>query len=71
MPTTDQTLFERTVTQSVGIDEPPPSQQYQGRATTFAALVPLVESHFYSPGVQRRVLIVFTDGESAKVSPWL
>ena len=69
MPTTDQTLFDRTVRQSVEIDEPPPSQQYRGRATTFAALVPLVESHFYSPGVQRRVLIVFTDGESAQVSP--
>jgi hypothetical protein len=69
LPTTDQTLFERTVHQSVEINEPPPSQQYKGRATTFSALVPLVESHFYSEGVQRRALIVFTDGESAQVSP--
>jgi hypothetical protein len=69
MPTTDQTLFDRTVKLSVQINEPPPSQQYKGRATTFSALVPLVESHFYSPDVQRRVLIVFTDGESAQVSP--
>jgi hypothetical protein len=69
MPTTDRTLFDRTVRQSVQIDEPPPSQQYRGRATTFTALVPLVESHFYSPNVQRRVLIVFTDGESGPVSP--
>jgi hypothetical protein len=69
MPTTDPTLFERTVRQSVQINEPPPSQQYKGRATTFAALVPLVESHFYSPDVQRRLLIILTDGESAQVSP--
>jgi VWA domain-containing protein len=72
MPTTDRTLFERTVEQSVAIDRPPPSQPYgDGRATTFDALVPLVESHFYSQGVQRRLLVVFTDGESSKVSPVL
>jgi hypothetical protein len=68
MPTTDQTLFDRTVRQSVAIDQPPPSQLYSNRATTFDALIPLVESHFYSAGVQRRLLIVYTDGESAKIS---
>jgi hypothetical protein len=71
MPTVDRTLFDRTVTQSVAIDRPPPSQQHQGRATTFDALAPVVESNFYSPGVQRRLLVVFTDGESAKASPLL
>jgi hypothetical protein len=71
MPTTDRTLFARTLAQSVAIDQPPPSQQYKTRATTFAALVPLVESNFYSPNVQRRLLVVFTDGESAQVSPLL
>src|SRR5439155_879647 len=53
------------------VDEPPPSQVYSDRATTFAALVPLTESHFYSQGVQRRLLIVLTDGESSQVSPLL
>jgi hypothetical protein len=71
MPTTDRTLFERTVRQSVAVNQPPPSQQYKGRATTFDALIPLVESHVYSQGVQRRLLIVLTDGESAKISPIL
>jgi hypothetical protein len=71
MPTTDSTLFDRTVLQSIAINQPPPSQEYKTRATTFAALVPLVESHFYSQGVQRRLLIVFTDGESSQVSPLL
>lgn len=69
MPTTDQALFDRTIDQSVGVDQPPPSQYYKGRATTFDALIPLVGSHFYSPGVQRRLLVVYTDGESAKISP--
>lgn len=71
MPTTDPTLFDRTVTQAIAVNQPPPSQQYKTRATTFSALVPLVESHFYSQGVQRRLLVVFTDGESSKVSPLL
>ena len=71
MPTTDAALFRRTLLQSVLVDHPPPSQPYKGRATTFQALVPLVESHFYSQGVQRRLLVVFTDGESSKVSPFM
>jgi len=71
MPTTDIALFRRTVLQSVAVDHPPPSQVYHGRATSFQALVPLVESHFFSQGVQRRLLVVFTDGESSKISPYL
>jgi hypothetical protein len=71
LPTTDSTLFERTVEQSVQIDSPPPSQPYPDRATTFDALIPIVESHFYSAGVQRRLLVVFTDGEATKISALL
>jgi hypothetical protein len=68
MPTTDRTLFERTVRQSLAVNEPPPSQLYKNRATTFDALIPLVGSRFYTKGVRRRLLIVYTDGESAKPS---
>ena len=71
LPTTDSTLFDRTVAQSVQIDSPPPSQLYPDRATTFDALIPIVESHFYSSSVQRRLLIVLTDGEAAKISALL
>jgi hypothetical protein len=72
MPTTDRTLFERTVVQAIGVNQPPPSQQYEtGRATSFDALIPLVESHFFAQGVQRRLLVVFTDGESSRISPVL
>jgi hypothetical protein len=71
LPTTDSTLFDRTVTQAVAVDEPPPSQVYSNRATTFTALVSLTENHFYSPVAQRRLLIVLTDGEASHVSPLL
>jgi hypothetical protein len=71
MPTTDPSLFSRTLEQSVAVDSPPPSQAYHGRATTFQALAPVVDSNFFSPGVQRRLLVVFTDGESQRISPIL
>lgn len=68
MPTTDEALFRRALAQSVAIDHPPPSQPYEGRATNFQALIPLVDSHFYGTSVQRRLLVVFTDGEAAPLS---
>ena len=72
MPTTDVALFARTMAQSVAIDRPPPSQIYgSGRATSFQALVPLVQANFFARGVQRRLVVVFTDGESVKTSPYL
>jgi hypothetical protein len=72
MPTTDAALFARTLAQSVAVDRPPPSQAYhRKRATSFQALVPLVESNFYSQGVDRRLLVVFTDGEASQLSPYL
>lgn len=72
MPTVDRTLFERTVSQSVAIDRPPPSQPHpNGIASSFEAIVPLVESRFFAQGVQRRVVVVFTDGEAGRVSPLL
>jgi hypothetical protein len=68
MPTPNHFLFRRVVEQSVGIDRPPPSQLYRGRATTFSALEPIPRYNFYSPGVQHRILVVFTDGEATRIN---
>ncbi|HET7572098.1 MAG TPA: vWA domain-containing protein [Gaiellaceae bacterium] len=65
LPTTDLGLVDRTIRQSVGIDRPPPSLRYPDRATTLRALVPMGTARFYSTGVTHRILVVFTDGESA------
>lgn len=65
MPTPNLAVILRTLHQSVGIDRPPPSQVYNGRATTFQALFPIPIANFYNPGVQHRILVVFTDGEDA------
>jgi hypothetical protein len=67
MPTTDPALFDRTLAQSVGIDEPPPTQAYRrNRATDLQALVPVISSHFFSDTVKHRLLVVFTDGEATR-----
>ena len=71
MPTTDAKLFNRTLGESVAIDTPPPSQPYQGRATEFQALAPVVAAHFFSNDVARRLVVVFTDGEAQPISPIL
>lgn len=71
MPTTDARLFERTLGESVAIDTPPPSQPYQGRATEFQALAPVVAANFFPPTVARKLVVVFTDGEAQPISPIL
>jgi hypothetical protein len=65
MPTTNSALALRTVDQSVGINEPPPSQQYPVRATTLQALLPISPNHLFAPAVRHPILVVFTDGESS------
>ena len=71
MPTTDPALFSRTLAASVGIDSPPPSQPYTGRATTLEALVPVLQSHFFAASTRHRLVVVFTDGESSRLPPSL
>jgi hypothetical protein len=67
MPTPNLALVRRVLGESVGINQPPPSQLYKERATTFAALQAIPTYNFYSPGVRHRILVVFTDGEAQPV----
>jgi hypothetical protein len=67
MPTTDPALFSRTLAVSVGVNTPPPSQLYNGRATTLEALIPVLQSHFFATSTRRRLVVVFTDGESSRL----
>jgi hypothetical protein len=71
MPTTDRALFARTLSDSIHINQPPPSRPYTGRATTFAALTYLIQSSFYSRGVAHRLVVFFTDGEASPTLPAL
>jgi hypothetical protein len=63
-PTTDQQEFANALAETVGIDEPPP-KGLSDKATTFAALDTFAGTNFFSPGIAHRLVVLFTDGESA------
>jgi hypothetical protein len=65
LPTTNTALVLRTLDQSVGIDDPPPSQRYPGRATNLQALFPIPSDHLFAPDIKHPILVVLTDAESA------
>lgn len=63
-PTADDQVFTATLDESVGLNRPPP-KGYSARATTFAALDTFGGTNFFDPGTKHRVVILFTDGETA------
>ena len=63
-PSVDRAAFGATVQRTIGIEQPPPSNFYELRATRLAALTVLGTRNFFSPTAKYRLAIVFTDGES-------
>ena len=64
-PSANAAAFAATLERSVGIERPPP-RGFWTRATTFAPLADLVQRNFFAPGLRRRVIVVFTDGEARR-----
>lgn len=63
-PTADQQEFAAGLADTIGIDAPPP-KGLSDQATTFAALDTFAGNNFFSPGIPHRLVILFTDGETA------
>jgi hypothetical protein len=63
-PTLDPRVFASTLREAVTIESPPP-QQVARVATSFDALASLGTQGFFPAGLERRVCVVLTDGESA------
>jgi hypothetical protein len=63
-PSANEDAFRATIEQSVGIDRPPPQERLSANGTTLEALGPMATRRFFSPTVDRRLLVVVTDGES-------
>ncbi|HEY3922063.1 MAG TPA: hypothetical protein VGL76_08105 [Gaiellaceae bacterium] len=63
-PTADEEVFTATIDQAIGIDDPPAKGLSQ-ESTTFAALDNLVGTNFFDPGIKHRLVVLFTDGETA------
>ncbi len=66
-PTPNRAAFDSTVT-SVQVEDPPP-QNVSTVATNFDALGALATNGFFPDGVQKRVVVLLTDGESAPFDP--
>jgi hypothetical protein len=68
-PSADRAAFGATVTRSIGIEQPPPSNFYELRATRLSALTALATRNFFGPTARYRLAIVLTDGESDAPPP--
>ena len=63
LPVADAAGFDRTLEDSVAIEEPPP-RSTAIRATTYAALEDVAAGNYFLPTAKKRVLVLLTDGES-------
>jgi hypothetical protein len=65
-PSSNVNLFAQTLRQSVRILDPPPIEErrIRGVVTTLDALAAIPTKNYFTPGVQRRVLIVLSDFET-------
>jgi hypothetical protein len=70
-PTVDESVFRSTLERSIGIERPPPALFFSTRATQLNALAGVPERGFFSPSARKRVLVVYTDGESQPVDEGL
>lgn len=62
-PTLDSQVFVSTLRDAIGIERPPPGGTGT-LATDFAPLGDAGTNDYFTPGVSKRLLIVFSDGES-------
>ena len=66
LPTTDLTLFDKAVTESIAINLPPPSETYgRKRATSYTAITDIGQASFFPASVKHPIVVVFTDGETS------
>jgi VWA domain-containing protein len=63
-PTNDRDTFDLTVHKVMGIERPPPSDGFSTRITTLGSIARLVSDNYFAPTTKKRLLVVFTDGET-------
>jgi hypothetical protein len=63
-PTTDRDTFDLTIRKVIGIERPPPSDGFSTRITTLGSIARVVTGNFFAPTTTKRLVVVFTDGET-------
>ncbi len=69
LPTSDESAFDTTLADAIGVDRPPPLIPDVERATWYALLSQLPAGHAFSPNAHRRLIVLLTDGESRGYRP--
>jgi von Willebrand factor type A domain len=67
-PSANPDTFERVLRYSIGVDRPPSRDADNTRASALDATVAVAERHFFR-GIERRLLVVFTDAETQRLHP--
>ncbi|MGH3134301.1 MAG: VWA domain-containing protein [Gaiellaceae bacterium] len=67
-PSADVDVFQATLDLSIGIERPPPRTSFASSATKLGGLAALRTLRFFDPDTERRLVVVFTDGESQPVA---
>jgi hypothetical protein len=63
-PTANRDTFAATLRRAMGIERPPPSDGFSVLITTLGSLSRLASDNFFAPSATRRLMVVFTDGET-------
>lgn len=63
-PTADVDSFDVAVHKAIGIERPPPSDGFSVRITTLGSIARIASDNFFAPSARKRLLVVFTDGET-------
>jgi len=67
-PGANEDVFQATLDRSLGIERPPPPSGLATVATDLSSLGTIRGLRYFSPATKRRLVVVFTDGESTAVS---
>jgi von Willebrand factor type A domain len=63
-PTPDSDTFDVTIHQAMGIERPPPTDGFSTRITTLGSVARIASDNFFAPSARKRLVVVFTDGET-------
>lgn len=67
-PSSDADVFHATLDRSLGIERPPPRGAFLANATKLDSLAAVRTLRYFGPSARKRLLVVFTDGESQPVA---
>ncbi len=63
-PTVDPGAFSAVLSRTIGIDRPPPGDSLSTRITALGSLAEIASQNYFAPTAKKRLLVLFSDGES-------